>query len=918
MKRQRKQKIKHAARRTIARQALRRAKPTPSRKAGKPPARGRAAGVVRATAARRANGTPIARLPPASEPFGALPRAAAVVGRLTPASVVYIDEGDFELDPLPLPSEARREGPTPAVEEPVVFSHDAGAVPPADLDPFALSAVGHDQPSAIANVDLFDAAGNLRLPQAAVNITTADQPSQAFAATPPQPMPPTRRLAHVNALSLAGVVRVAAWPLRALYWPWRMRHLRRQQQALQLQYNHRPTTAVFRPGVSAAVVAPSADVLPQSGLARWSLQFIALCVGLLLPLQIAVYYQEVADVRDRLMARSAGALTALREGRDHLRSLRLAAAAESFQQAEGEFQQARSEYAGVDFFTQVLLELVPRGRRSVAAGLSLLTAGEQLAHVGQRFSSSLAAVGQPNGFAGWPAALEAIADLQANVAIALPSVAYARTVLDQAGVRSLGLSNRDEFLRAVQALPEIESTLLDTAAVSRTVLHLLGRGQWQRYLVLFENNTELRATGGFIGSFGLMDVADGRIINLEIPGGGSYDLQGRLLALVKSPQPLRLINPRWEFHDANWWPDFPSSARKAAWFIEQSRGGSVDGVIAVTNTVLERMLEILGPIAMPEYGRTITAENFTAEAQKIVELEYDRTINQPKLFLAALAPKVLEQMSQMTPEQWQHVVTMLYRAVQEKHLMVYSGDAQAQQLLDELEWSGRQQPSGLSDYLMVVNTNIAGGKTDRVVATSLRHEVVVSPRGQLTVTLTITRTHQGQRGDPFTGVQNNSYLRVYVPGGSQLLTASGFAVPEGAVFEPAVLDYDDDVDLHAIEGPHQRDPLSQVETYQEQGKTVFAHWLAVTPGEQKSAMLEYRLPFTLSEANGAYTLLAQKQPGTLGDELLSILRLGSAQRVKKSYPSIGTERLLTDGSVVQFHERLVTDAFWGTTVESAP
>lgn len=859
-------------------------------------------------------------LPFVAPPVAIRSQPVVLSGPPTPATAVWVDE----VGTLP-----------PAVsvdEEPQVLPFISGkadaAQPGTASEPAAILATPEIRGAAqVETADLFDAAGNLRLPPPqrefhplAPSEHVGPSPAIPEAVPAETPVPPsarTQRLAQVNALSMTGVVRTATWPIRALYWPFRLQTLKRQQRMLQSRYNQRPTEAVFRPGEAAADDLQTSDPLPHSGLARWSLQFITACVVLLLPLQIAVYYQEVSDVRDRLMGYSAAALNALWSGKEHLREFRLAAAADAFQRAEREFQSARGEYEGLDFFTRALLQIVPQGRRTLTAGLSLLSAGEQLAQMGQRFSSSMAAVDQHNGWSDWPSALDAIANLNTNLALALPTIAQARSVLDEVGVDTLGLGTRDEFLRAVHALPELESTLLDTAAITRSVLRLLGSDQWQRYLLLFQNNTELRATGGFVGSFALMDVEDGRIINLEIPGGGTYDLQGQLMALVRSPQPLHLINPRWEFHDANWWPDFPTSARKAAWFIEQSRGGSVDGVIGVTNTLLERILEVVGPIPMPEYGRTITAENFTAETQQIVEVEYDRTLNQPKLFVGQLAPKILERIQQITPEERQRLLTVLYAAVKERHLIVYSTDEQAQQIMDDLGWTGRMVPSGLSDYLMVVNTNIAGGKTDRAVQTSLRHDVMVGADGQLVVTLTVTRTHQGDRSDPFSGVQNNSWVRVYVPRGSELLTAEGFAVPEGAVFEPDEPGFSEDADFAAVESPHRRDPLSGVETYEEMGKTVFAHWLALKPGEQKSATLVYRLPFTLAQANYAYTLLAQKQPGTLGDELLSILRLGDSQTVRTTYPAAG-ERLSQQGSVLQYHDRLVTDAFWGTTIGVAP
>lgn len=383
------------------------------------------------------------------------------------------------------------------------------------------------------------------------------------------------------------------------------------------------------------------------------------------------------------------------------------------------------------------------------------------------------------------------------------------------------------------------------------------------------------------------------------------------MALVSSPAPLHLVNPRWEMQDSNWWPDFPTSAKKAAWFLEQSRGGSVDGVMALTNTVVERILTVTGPVDLPAYGRVITAENFATETQNLVELDYDRTENRPKQFLADLAPRLIERMLQLDPVKQQALLSVLYEAIHEKHLMMYSTDPQVQEILTSLDWAGKLQPVGLSDYLMVVTTNILGGKSDRVVETNLRHAVTIGEDGKMTVSLTITKTHRGHPDDPFTGLPNRSYLRVYVPAGSTLVSAAGFAAPDPSLEKAPEGILTDDADLLAIEGVHQKDVGSGVEIYTELGKTVFAHWLTVAPGEQQSATLTYQLPFTLSEAHGSYTLLAQKQAGTIGDELLATLHFPAGEQVSRAYPKIGDGRMRQSDQTIQFHDRLTTDKFYG-------
>ncbi|MDD5109591.1 MAG: DUF4012 domain-containing protein [Patescibacteria group bacterium] len=853
----------------------------------------------------------------------------------TPAHVVWVSEINDVLetppDALPIvPSEPENSDVAPAAlttvgVTPQPLSDDDASVAevrPAILEEpeIPLHTVVPPQVTEITAPDLFDAAGNLTLPPK-IQTRAAFTPNLAVTPVPPEPttetpavasdpfapeaaetlsrMPPVqrkKRLDGVTGLSVTGAVRLAFWPVKFIYWPCRLFALRRQRRAYERQY--------------AKQAAPIVET-PLSNLARLALQFIVVCVVLLLPLQIAVYLQDLNDAQDHLLAQSGMAIGELRLGRDELKALRLMSAAEHFQRAQDSFLAANKEYRRLNFFTKAILKTTPHGQRALTAGLSLLTAGESLASVGSEFSTRAATVTRDGVGENLPEVLNMLNDYTDSMMGLLPKVAQARTALDRLDLTHDPLGNREGFLTAANALPELEETLKDSTAISRSILQLLGKGQWRRYLVLFENNAELRATGGFVGSFALMDVQDGKIINLEVPGGGTYDLQGRLMALVNSPAPLHLVNPRWEMQDANWWPDFPTSAKKTAWFLEQSRGGSVDGVIALTNTLVERILAVTGPIELPSYGRVISAENFVTETQNLVEIDYDRTENRPKQFLADLAPRLIERMLELDPVKQQALLTVLYEAIREKHLMMYSADPQTQEILASLDWAGQQQPVGLSDYLMVVTTNVLGGKSDRVVETNLRHAVTVGEDGKMTVSLMITKTHRGQADDPFTGLPNRSYLRVYVPAGSTLISATGFAPPDPSLEKAPDGVFTDDADLLAIEGQHEIDAASGVEIYAELGKTVFAHWLTVAPGEQRSATLTYQLPFTLDEANGSYTLLAQKQAGTAGDELLATLHFPVTNQVARAYPQIGDERMQQLGNVIQFHDRLTTDKFYG-------
>lgn len=129
----------------------------------------------------------------------------------------------------------------------------------------------------------------------------------------------------------------------------------------------------------------------------------------------------------------------------------------------------------------------------------------------------------------------------------------------------------DDFALQVEEikllLPTLEKSLDQVDILSEAILTLIGHDSMQRYLIVFQNNTELRATGGFMGSLALVDMDRGEIAKIEIPGGGPYQYQGSLLDYYVAPRALQLINPRWELQDANWFFDWPTSAAKISRFL---------------------------------------------------------------------------------------------------------------------------------------------------------------------------------------------------------------------------------------------------------------------------------------------------------------------------------------------------------------
>lgn len=432
---------------------------------------------------------------------------------------------------------------------------------------------------------------------------------------------------------------------------------------------------------------------------------------------------------------------------------------------------------------------------------------------------------------------------------------------------------RSSFAALSERLEQSTTAVREFAALADFLSVAAGKNMSRRYLVIFQNQTELRPTGGFMGSLADVTVDRGEMRKLIVPSGGTYDLKGQLLANVISPKPLQLINPRWQFQDANWSPDFPTAAKKIQWFWSKAGQPTVDGVIAINASVVERLLDVTGPIEMPTYGKVIDRNNFFIETQKAVELEYDREANTPKKFVGDLAAVMFERLKHLEKDQMIAIVGILSESLATKDVQVAMTNPEEEEIVERFGWNGRIKPT-TGDSLAVIEANVAGQKTDGVVDEQVQHTATVQNDGSIIDTVTIQRTHRGAKGELFRGVRNVSYIRLFVPEGSRLLEASGFEAPADALFKVP-----DDVsvpDHEILASERVVQSVGGVVVGSDVGRTVFGGWAQVDPGETQVLTYRYRLPWTVQDlaaqirpateprdvnARSAYSLLLTSQSG---------------------------------------------------------
>jgi len=424
----------------------------------------------------------------------------------------------------------------------------------------------------------------------------------------------------------------------------------------------------------------------------------------------------------------------------------------------------------------------------------------------------------------------------------------------------------EEFRGSILELRQKIPTLLEIVGASydysRISALLLGAEAPKRYLILFQNSSELRPTGGFIGSYALVEVDRGKLTSLLVEG--IYNADGKLTVNVVPPEPFQHIATAWSTHDANWFLDFPTTARKVSWFYEQTGGGKIDGVVTLNVEVIEQLLGLTGPIQIGQYDLTLDAENFRDEIQNEVEAAYDRKLNRPKQILTDFAPIFLETLLGTAKESKREVISIFIKALDEKLIMFYFDDEDVQGFFENQGWTGSIQNFQPSDYLAVVHSNIGGHKTSKYMQDEIDHRAEIQDDGSIIGHLTITRTHTGGNTKYWWYNRDNiDYVKVYVPNGAEIISYSG--AQRRDVRNPvdyASLPFTEDPDIAAIEGTLRT--IGPIDVFTESGATVFGTWLVTKAGRSSELAIRYKLPFGVEFVNGVakYNLYLQKQPGT--------------------------------------------------------
>lgn len=396
-----------------------------------------------------------------------------------------------------------------------------------------------------------------------------------------------------------------------------------------------------------------------------------------------------------------------------------------------------------------------------------------------------------------------------------------------------GINIRKTLEDAKFALVKSEEYLPILKNGAEVLPSVLGYQKEKTYLLWFQNDGELRATGGFITAYGFLKVKDGELLEME--SADIYELDKKFLSTENPPEVFRkyLLLKIFPIRDTNISPDFKESAEKFLSFYRTiPNQPAVDGIIAIDTSLVAEFLKITGPVTVEKYGETFTAEThpeygisdavykLELYAQKILKGTKDR-----KGPVGDLMEGMLDKLFNAKSEQFPDIFDTLLRSLEAKNIQFYFNDQKDQKLSEELGFGGRIKDFD-GDYVHVNNSNVAGLKGNFFTKFAIEQDIAIKDDGTVVkkVTTTINNTF---RYDGWLNAVYQNWLRLYVPEGSKLIEKNI------------------EIDL---------------EQKNELGKEVWASFSRTPPLSSTSSSFTYELPFKVKKGN-TYKMLIQKQGG---------------------------------------------------------
>ncbi len=433
---------------------------------------------------------------------------------------------------------------------------------------------------------------------------------------------------------------------------------------------------------------------------------------------------------------------------------------------------------------------------------------------------------------------------------------------------------------------------------------LLGRDSPRTYLVLVQNSDELRPTGGFISTVGRVVISHGAVVTQTFQD--SYAVDDFTKPYPDPPwQLLEYMSlDLWVMRDANWSPDFPTSARDVISLYQISRPEQIYGVIGVNQKLVRTLISSLEPLTvegMPEPLTAANAEQMFREAWEPAK-GGDTTawLYNRKKFIASTVRAMMDRLASGGVN-WTGLGLGMSDALRQRQVMIYSTGSEAAELT-RLKWDGAIR-SDHGDFLMLVDANVGYSKVNPLIDERVDYRVTLQPDGTGRAAVTVDYKHLGTQSGVLCQVMIQydadvtydklmqrcyyDYLRLMVPRGSRLVSSAKRTVPGAYLLSGQPAD-----------GKAKAQP-------DEAGRSVLGQFFVVEYGQSLQTHIEYDLPVVVVSTAGhqRYLLTLQKQSGTGDLPFRVTVTLPSGALAIETVPRPTAQ----SGAALEFNLKLNTD-----------
>lgn len=445
------------------------------------------------------------------------------------------------------------------------------------------------------------------------------------------------------------------------------------------------------------------------------------------------------------------------------------------------------------------------------------------------------------------AILDTLDDIAPSLDAAIAKLKTAQTALntidpDRYPIEYQGKPVGDQIKNGQDTFNSAVTTIEATRPALDVLPELAGVRQAKKYLILFQNDAELRPTGGFMTAYAILDVNRGKIAPER--SDDIYELDAKFTKRLAPPEAIKKyfpLVPYWYLRDMNLSPDFKVSMDTFYQYYQQVPGEpQVNGIIAIDTNVLKNLVEILGPIDVPGFGIFSADTDEHCNCPQVI-YKLEDLITRPvatirsdrKAVLGPLMQTILQKAYDSDSNAWPALFQSIFTNMSQKHLLFYMLDEKTQTVAENLSLAGRIKEFD-GDYFHLNDTNFGGAKSNLFITQEVEQEITFED-GATKKHVTIIYKNPSPASNCnleagklcLNGVLRD-YVRIFVPEGSTLVESLGFEE-------------------------------DSVKTYTDLGKTVIEGFFKMEPQSQAKLVLTYTIPYI---GDGTYEYLIQKQPGT--------------------------------------------------------